>query len=305
MMTKIEDLNQNNTKHNMSQSKILITLIAVVLVWSSAFIGIKIGLGSYSPASLALLRLLTASVFMFFVYWFLTERHLPKLKDVPYIFLLGLLGMSLYIILLSYGQQIVSAGTASFIIGTEPIQIVIISAILLKEKITRTVLIGMVFGFVGITLIFVSREQSFDFDLGILYVLLAALSASFFTVLLKKLLYQYSALELTSFVTWAATLSLIMFLPDLYQEFTKATLGATLSGIYLGVFAGGIGYLAWSYLILHTTANQAAISLYSVPVVTLCMGFLVLGEMPRPLTIVGGVISLVGAIIVNSSRKPT
>ncbi|MFP3470985.1 DMT family transporter, partial [Micrococcus sp. SIMBA_144] len=109
--------------------------IAVIL-WASAFPGIKIGLEAYSPEHLALLRLLIGSICLL-IFAIITKMKLPELKDLPVILLLGFLGFTVYHTALSFGEQTVSAGAASLIVSTTPILSAILSAIFLKEGFTK------------------------------------------------------------------------------------------------------------------------------------------------------------------------
>src|SRR5262245_55288201 len=77
-------------------------LITIVL-WASAFAGIRVGLESYSPTSLALLRYLVASLVLLIIA-IIRRRPLPQLRDIPAIALLGFLGFSAYNVALNMGE---------------------------------------------------------------------------------------------------------------------------------------------------------------------------------------------------------
>ena len=68
----------------------LIALAVALVFWSSAFAAIRAALVAYGPGELALLRFLTASAVLG-AYAIASRMHLPKLRDLPLIALLGLL----------------------------------------------------------------------------------------------------------------------------------------------------------------------------------------------------------------------
>ena len=64
-----------------------------ILIWGSAFPAIRMGLSSYTPEHLTLLRLLIAS-FILLLFSFIYKLRIPDLKDIPAIFIFGALGFT-------------------------------------------------------------------------------------------------------------------------------------------------------------------------------------------------------------------
>jgi len=75
---------------------IIVSVFFLVIFWASAFIGIKIALEGLTPGHLSLLRFLIASATLLPVLLVLKARLIPKVKDIPYFFMLGALGISMY-----------------------------------------------------------------------------------------------------------------------------------------------------------------------------------------------------------------
>src|SRR5579862_9221884 len=100
--------------------KIKLAILIVVVLWASAFVGIRIGLQGYSPGSLALLRFLVASICMFFVYLKQTKRPHIKGQDLCIVLIAGFVGIGFYHIALNFGEIVVPAGIASFVISQSP-----------------------------------------------------------------------------------------------------------------------------------------------------------------------------------------
>ena len=99
----------------------IIMAIAITLIfWASAFAGIRMGLKAYTPGNLVLLRFLTASIALS-VYAIITRMPLPEKKDLPAIFFLGFLVITVYQLALTFGELKVTAGSASLLIASGPI----------------------------------------------------------------------------------------------------------------------------------------------------------------------------------------
>jgi drug/metabolite transporter (DMT)-like permease len=278
-------------------------LILCLFFWSSAFVGIREGLKDYDPGSLALFRYLVASFCMIFFYLRAHHRHAKiSFKEVLTIFLVGVIGFTIYNVALNYGEVSVNAGISSFIVSQMPVGIVILAAIFLKEKLSPAGWLGMLVSTLGVTVIALSGKHNLNFSVGIIYLIIATVAGSIYSVLHKPFLKKFNPVEFTSYAIWSGTLVLLIYLPTLIHEIPCAHLSSTLAAIYLGVFPGAIGYMAWCYVLYHFSTAKAGSSLYLMPLIATFLGWLVLGEVPAVISLVGGVIALLGAIIVNACK---
>jgi len=96
--------------------RIIMAIITTLIFWASAFAGIRVGLKAYSPENLVLFRFLTASLVLL-VYAIITRMPLPERKDLPAIFFLGFIGITIYHLALTFGELKVTAGSASLLIA--------------------------------------------------------------------------------------------------------------------------------------------------------------------------------------------
>ena len=85
-------------------NKTKLAVITSILLWASAFVGIRVGLQDYSPEALALLRFIVASICMSIVYFRLPKRSETQLIDVIKMMGLGFIGIGVYNIALNYGE---------------------------------------------------------------------------------------------------------------------------------------------------------------------------------------------------------
>lgn len=278
-------------------------LFILAVLWGSAFPAIKLGLEGLSAAHLTLLRFLVASL-CFVVYLAATKKRLfPDRRDLPTFFLAGLLGITTYHLALNYGELHVSAGAASLIIATAPALTAIVAFFVLRDRLPRLGWVGTLVSFLGVLLIVLGDSAGLSLNPFALLILLAALSTAFFSVLQKPLFARYRAVEVTAFCTWAGTLPLLIFLPGFTADVSGAGGVPVAAAVYTGIFPAAIAYAQFSYAISKLPVTLATTFLYAVPVFSLLFSWLLLAEVPSPLTLVGGVIALLGIAVVSYAKR--
>ncbi|MGX5586292.1 DMT family transporter [Bacillus thuringiensis] len=269
-----------------------------ILIWGTAFPAIRLGLESYTPEHLTLLRLLIAS-FILLLFSFIYKLRLPDLKDIPAIFIFGALGFTIYHIALNYGEKTVNAGSASLIISVTPIVTAILASVFLNDKMKLNGWLGGVMSFAGIALISFSQGDAIQLNSGGLFILLAAISESLFFVFQTSYLKKYGFLPFTIYTILSSTVCMLIFLPGVYQEILTAPLEVNLSVIYLGVFPTVLPYIALAYIISRAGASEATSSLYLTPITACFIAWIWLGEVPTLVSIIGGGITILGIVIAH------
>lgn len=280
---------------------IVIPAAITVIFWSSAFAGIRVGLGAYSPLHVTLLRFSVASV-AFGVYAVLTRMPLPKRRDLPRLFGLGLIGITFYHSALNIGEQSVSATTASLIIAIAPVFTAIISYFALGERLSCWGWLGMAVSLCGIA-VMVSPGGSLELTRGAAFVLLSSLCGATFFVLQKPFLKVYRPIHLNAYVTWLGTLPLLLAAGGFGGALRAAPLRSTLAVIYLGLFPAALAYVTWSMTLSRMHASRASSLLYLNPPLAMVFAYVWLGESPSPQELLGGLLALLGVVMVNAWGK--
>ncbi|HSV31856.1 MAG TPA: DMT family transporter [Atribacteraceae bacterium] len=273
-------------------------IFASIIMWSSAFAGIRAALVAYPPGHLAFFRFLVASLVLG-IYSLTGDIRLPDRKDIPILGLLGFLGITVYHIALSYGQLTVTAGSASLLIASSPVFIALLAHFFLGERLSRWGWTGIAVSFLGVVLIALGEGGIFQFERGAFLVLTAAVSTSLYFVFQKPYLCKYSGLELTTYIIWAGTLFMAPFLSGFFRTLIQAPFQSTAAVIYLGVFPAALAYVLWTQAFSRYPASRMASFLYLSPVLAILIAWLWLSEVPTWLSLVGGGIVLGGAGLVN------
>ncbi len=271
-----------------------------ITFWASSFVGIRAATIDFSPIEIAVLRFIVSSIALLVI----RISHKTILPKKEHFFRFVQLGFILFInhISLNYGIRTITAGETTLIVSTSQIFQVLLAYIFLKEKVSNRFSIGLLFCFLGVSIIAFQKSIGMSFNLGVALVLIAAVTNAAFFVLQKPILKKYGPLEVVSYSTWITTLLLLPFGSSAIGSFSMAGLSSIFSVVYIGIVFV-IAHICWSKVLSKIDASKAAIFLYTVPVMTIIIGFLWLRELPSLISCLGGAIILCGVILSNSKTS--
>ncbi|UVL07720.1 DMT family transporter [Pseudomonas rhodesiae] len=287
-----------------SRLKLTLVTASVILCWAYSPIGVHLGLHSYSPGQLALLRFLIASLFMAGVALVLGIGR-PRWRDVPWLLVLGFFGVFLHHTALNYGQQWVTAAASSVLAQSAPLFSVLIAFLVLKERVSVWRWVCVSLGLVGVGVVICGDRGIGEIDPRGVLILLAALSWSVYFALQKHYAHRYSPLTMACYMVWAGTLMLCVNLPGLPAAVLRAPLTENLAVLVLGIFPSALAYLAWGYVLKHVEVSRASVAMYLIPPVAMLMAATLLGEQVTPWVVLGALIVLasVAAISLEGRRR--
>ncbi|GAP58974.1 uncharacterized transporter YdfC [Arthrobacter sp. Hiyo1] len=270
-------------------------VIVTVVLWASAFVGIRAVGPSFSPGSLTLGRLVVAAVALGIV-------ALPRLKRWPKgrewlpILAYGVMWFAGYNLALNAAEHMLDAGTSAMLINVSPILIAVLAGVILKEGFPRWLIIGSLVAFGGVALIALGSGQRSTADVaGVLLCLLAAVLAAVSVIVQKPVLRTFSAAQATWFGIMVGAVCCLPWAGQLVAEVQAAPLPATLGLVYLGIFPTAIAFTTWAYALSLIEAGKLAATTYLVPGTTILISWAVLKEIPTIWGLVGGVICLVAS----------
>lgn len=279
-----------------------LALAATVALWSSAFPAIRVGVAGLGVAGLSMTRLAVASAGLALVAPFLGVRR-PSRRDLPRTALCGAAGMSAYQVLLNWGEVHVAAGTASLLISVAPVFSVLLAAAFLGERIVARVVAGSLIALAGAALVALGGGST-EVSTSALAVIAAALVQAVYHFGSKPLLRHYTGFEVACYAMWSGTLFLLPLVPAAWHATAHATASALASAVYLGVAPSALGFVTWGYAVARYPVALSTAALYLVPPVTLVVAFVWLGEAPRPLELLGGLVGIGGVVLMRATAMP-
>ncbi|TYL46455.1 DMT family transporter [Nocardioides sp. BGMRC 2183] len=275
-----------------------------LLLWSSAFVGIRYLADDFSPGALSLGRLLVGSVALGVV---ALPKGLPRPSRRQWVSIvaIGVLWFGIYNLALNAGEQRVDAGTAAMLIQVSPVLIAVLAATFLSERFTPTLLTGLLLAFAGVAVIGISTSGSDgSHDLiGVGLCLLSALVYSISLVLQKPLVASLSAIHVTWLACSVGALVCLPWLGELVSQVRAAPASSTWWLIYLGIFPTALAFTTYAYALRHMDASSLGVTTYLVPPLTIVMGLVFLDEVPPTIAYVGGALALVGVAVAR--RRPS
>jgi drug/metabolite transporter (DMT)-like permease len=255
-------------------------LILVSFVWAGSFIVVEITTKEIDPIDLGFLRFLVATPLMFLLVVLRKKPLLLPKKELPWLVVLGLTGVTLLYLFQFLGIHYTNAPTASVLINTNVIFIAILSGLLLHETLTRKRIGGIVLSFIGVFVIMFSdlstQEMAFDnlFFIGGILMLLSAFCWALYSLVGKRLLRRYDEFVIT---TYAFGLGTLFYLPFVFLHIgpvlQQTSLDGWLAVLYLALTCSLFGYLGWYYALKHIDASKAAVFLNFIPLFTILMSF--------------------------------
>ncbi|MBE3121184.1 MAG: DMT family transporter [Thermoplasmata archaeon] len=259
---------------------IAVILILVSFVWAGSFIVVDITTKEMDPIDLGFLRFLVATPLMILIAVLRKKPLLLPKKELPWLVVLGLTGVTLLYLFQFLGIHFTNAPTASVLINTNVIFIAILSGLFLHETLTRKRVAGIVLSFIGVFVImfsdFSKQELTFDnlFFIGGILMLLSALCWALYSFVGKRLLKTYDEFVITTYAFGFGTLFYIPFVVlHLGPVLQQTSLNGWLAVLYLALTCSIFGYLGWYYALKRIDASKAAVFLNFIPLFTILMSF--------------------------------
>lgn len=273
--------------------------LTTVVLWASAFVGIRAAGADLAGGPLALGRMLVATLALGLFLLARGERlQRMSRRDTATVVLVGVLWFGAYNVALNEGERRVDAGTAAMLVAIGPILIALLAGVILGEGYPRTLVQGVAVAFAGAIVIgLATRATSTDAAWGAVLCALAAILYATAVVLQKPLLSRVGALQVTFLACAIGTIACLPFAPQLVTQAQHASGEALAWTAYLGVFPTAIAFTTWAYALRRTTAGRMGALTYLVPPLAVLGGWAILSETPPAVALAGGALCLAGVAV--------
>lgn len=280
-----------------TDGRTLAAMAVTVVLWASAFVGIRMTGTAFSPGALTLGRLVVGSVCLGAAV-LVTRPARPRGGDLVPIAVYGLLWFGGYNLALNAAERYLDAGTAALLVNVGPILIAVLSGVFLHEGLPRPLAVGGLVAFGGVAVIAVGNGARAHVGLvGVLLALLAAVLYAAGVVVQKPVVGRVDALQATWLGCTVGALAALPFAPQLVAEAGRAGTAPVLGVVYLGVFPTAVAFTTWAYALRRSTAGRLGATTYLVPAVAILLSWAVLGETPSAWGLLGGAVCVVGVLV--------
>ena len=280
-------------------------LILLAVIWGSSFFNIKIATYSYDPITLALVRVIFASIPLLILCKMNGIKIEAFNKNWNWYALIGLCNIAIPFVLIAIGTAKINSYLAAILMSTTPLSGSILAHFFTKdEKLSYIKSLGVLIGFSGIVLLFFDKIilNSENY----IYALITILGSTFYCIgglLTLKLKNKKNENVTTSTTLWSV---IFLFPFSLIIESpweSNPTLASTLSLLYLGVIATGFAWLIrFRILTVNGLVFQTQVA-YLIPIFGIIFGYFLMDEIITWRVLLSLVIILLGIYIFKKNNK--
>ena len=231
------------------------------------------------------------------------DKKLLKIdpKDIWMFFGTGVIGIISFNVLYFEAAEIVTLSMTSVLLYTAPFFVVILSAIIFREKLTGQKGLSLVFAFAGCLLIsgVIGSEQGFNAE-GFLLGLGSGVGYALYTIFSKFALKKYHPFTLTFYTFFVAGICLIPFCNIPYMADVAINVdGALMWMLALGLLITTLPYFLYNFGLKGLDAGVASVMAFIEPMVATIAGFVIYNEAPTVFNLLGIAMILTAVILLN------
>jgi len=287
-----------------------VVLLVSNLVFATGYSVSRIVLEDVGPATLAMARLTIGALIL--VPWAWRAMAAAKLsrEDRWRLALTGVVGFTLAFALGNWGLAHSTASNAALLITVEPASLILLSPLLLGERLSRREGLGAALAILGAAVIVVNGIPGVTQALvphwrGDVILILSGVAYAAYSLIARPVLLRHPALVVTAYsILWGA----VAMLPLAVLEWATGPLlvwtpRAVVGTLYLGVVMTALGYAVWNWCLERVETPRVAIFLNIQPLGGALLGVWWLGERLTAFTVAGGLLILAGLHLTVKARR--
>jgi drug/metabolite transporter (DMT)-like permease len=285
-----------------------LSLLAVNLIYGANFsIVKKIVPSQIQSFALVVIRAASAVALFWITSWLLPKEKVEK-KDFIKLLLLGVFGVAINQLLFIRGLELSTPINASIIMIFNPIIVMLLEIIFLKEKAPLIRVIGIAVGSTGMLCFFSKSGFSFSGSttlMGDFMVLINCISWAVFMVMVKPLMLKYKTVTVTK---WVFTFGLIYVLPFGWSQLQQFDAGSvnSLNWLYISyvlIASTFIAYFLNNYALTELSPSVVSTYIYLQPVVAAAIAIALKQDRIDAVKVVSALLIIVGIYLVGRSRQ--
>ena len=284
-------------------SKNWILVLLLGFLWGASFLFVEILLNYISPFMIVYLRVSLASIILI-LYIILCKIKLElSFLLIFNFFIMGMLNNVFPFLLITYGQQTVSGGLASILnANTSFLTILLASLILKNEPLTKSRMIGVLIGIIGVIIVIGYENMSgfFNNQVGKILILLSGLSYAFAAIFAKVRLQSVKPEVAATGMLTMSTLILSPFIILFYgNEILSLNLISISYSLLFAVICSVLAYLIYFKILVSTGAGNLLICTIIIPPSAILLNAIIIGELINVNEFIGLIVIILGLLILD------
>ncbi len=283
-------------------------LILLSAIWGGAFTLNKIALNTFTPEVIVAGRLISGSIFLLALIYFLYKKFTINMSQINYYLFMSLVGIVIPFIAIITGQKNIDSAMAGILMATMPISTIVLSHIFLEdEKMNQQKFIGFVISFLGVFILiyrkdlFINNSISETFESQLLVILGATLYA--FAAIYGKKYKITDPLSASTGTILFATFFMTIYLIFIDQSNPSySALFLDINILLLGILCTAIATIIYFQILQTEGASFLSIMNFLIPLWAILFGIVILQDQFSWNYIIGLVVILFGIKLANSVR---
>jgi drug/metabolite transporter (DMT)-like permease len=293
-----------------SKFKIHSALLIVGLIYGANYSIAKVVMPLYiGPFGIIFIRVIIGTLLYWGIDWLAGPEKIKYRRDYLQFAVLAIFGVAINQLMFFKGLSMTTPISASVIMTSSPITVLIVSYFLLKEKITVNKLIGIALGAAGAVLLIGIDGFKLDNDtfVGNLFILINAVSFSIYLVMVKPMMYRYKAITV---IKWVFLFGMVMVLPFGLEEFLLVDWSslpneAWLSLGYIIIGTTFIAYLLNTWALRFVNPSLVGYYIYLQPVFSTLVAVSFRGDKLTVTEAIYSMLIFIGVYLVSVKKAKT
>ncbi len=284
-----------------------LALLAAQLIYGGSYSISKIAMPDYvHPFAFILLRVTGALILFWATSLFVREKM--ERKDILKLFLLALFGVAGNQLCFFKGLDLTTPINASIMMISNPIIVLVLSALILKERISSNKILGITLGVAGaLTLLLVNKNFKLGTNtlMGDILILINSLSWAIYTIMVKPLMKKHHSITI---LKWIFLIGLLYVAPFGIPEYKLIDWNNMPLRIYLCIafVVVGVTYLAYifnTYALKELSPSAVSIYIYMQPFLASLIAVSMGQDNLDPIKVTSGILIIAGVYLVSKRAK--
>ena len=293
--------------------KVYMAATAYTLITGLAFLFVKIALTSADPFDLLAYRFTVAFIAILVAYAFKKVKIDYSIERIKKIIPLALIYPLSFFTFQTFGLQYTSSAEAGILMASSPVFTLLLATYFIKEKTTFYQKLSILLSVAGVIYITVNKSTGLNFNsiLGVILILLTALSIAGYNVMARIYTRDFTSIELSSIMIFISFIGYNLI--SIIKHLIKGTLSSffapltrisfIISILYLGVLSSLVTSLTTNYILSKIEASKMSVFANLATVITIIAGAVFLKENIYYYHIIGSILIVGGVLGTNFLDK--